>query len=167
MGPPPAPPRFVDGERLPYLGRSYGLALWTAPAAPFALRRGRFELARGLDGEARAAVRGWYTARARGASNAGSRTSRRSWAPPRPRWSVRDLAGAAGAPATAARAPSTSTGSSCCSRREIIDYVVVHELSHLHAPDHGPGFWRRVESVLPDWKRRRAWLSGHGQRHVV
>ena len=42
---------------------------------------------------------------------------------------------------------------------EIIDYVVVHELAHLHEPNHGRAFWRRVEQVLPDWRTRRAWLA--------
>ncbi|HEY5386396.1 MAG TPA: YgjP-like metallopeptidase domain-containing protein, partial [Thermoleophilia bacterium] len=68
LGPPPPPPRFVDGERLPYLGRTYRLALVEAAGshgAPVALRHGRFELASGLDGEARAAFVRWYTERAR------------------------------------------------------------------------------------------------------
>jgi predicted metal-dependent hydrolase len=62
LGPPPPRPRFADGERLPYLGRTYRLALVDmaeGPGAPVALRRGRFELARGLDGEARAAFVRW------------------------------------------------------------------------------------------------------------
>ncbi|MFA4966406.1 MAG: YgjP-like metallopeptidase domain-containing protein, partial [Thermoleophilia bacterium] len=32
LGPPPAPKRFTDGERLPYLGREYELALVDARA---------------------------------------------------------------------------------------------------------------------------------------
>ena len=37
MGPPPAAPALVDGERMPYLGRTYRLRLVDRPAAPFAL----------------------------------------------------------------------------------------------------------------------------------
>lgn len=37
----------------------------------------------------------------------------------------------------------------------IIDYVVVHELAHLHEMNHGPRFWRHVASVLPDYAERR------------
>ncbi|MEO0002742.1 MAG: hypothetical protein RLZZ22_434, partial [Pseudomonadota bacterium] len=38
---------------------------------------------------------------------------------------------------------------------ELIDYVVVHELSHLREMNHGPAFWRVVASVMPDHEQRR------------
>jgi hypothetical protein len=38
---------------------------------------------------------------------------------------------------------------------EMVDYVVVHELSHLRHMDHSPLFWDVVASVLPDHKQRR------------
>jgi len=38
---------------------------------------------------------------------------------------------------------------------EMVDYVVVHELSHLRHMDHSPRFWDVVASVLPDHADRR------------
>lgn len=38
---------------------------------------------------------------------------------------------------------------------EMIDYVVVHELSHLRHLDHSPQFWDVVASVMPDHMERR------------
>lgn len=38
---------------------------------------------------------------------------------------------------------------------QIIDYVVVHELAHLHHMDHSPKFWAVVAQVMPDWKQLR------------
>ena len=45
---------------------------------------------------------------------------------------------------------------------EIIDYVVVHELCHMKIRNHSRDYWRLVQSIHPDYKKRRAWLKDHG-----
>ena len=40
----------------------------------------------------------------------------------------------------------------------LIDYVVVHELSHLRVMNHSPAFWQVVGQVMPDYRQRRAEL---------
>lgn len=40
-------------------------------------------------------------------------------------------------------------------KMEMVDYVVVHELSHLRHMDHSPQFWAVVAGVLPDHRQRR------------
>ena len=42
--------------------------------------------------------------------------------------------------------------------RELIEYVVVHELTHLVVHNHGPQFYALMDARLPDWKARRAAL---------
>ena len=37
----------------------------------------------------------------------------------------------------------------------LVEYVVVHELTHLTYPDHGRDFWAQVGRVLPDYDARR------------
>jgi predicted metal-dependent hydrolase len=44
-------------------------------------------------------------------------------------------------------------------KQDIIDYVVVHELSHLRVMNHSPLFWDTVRAVVPDYAQRRAQLK--------
>jgi predicted metal-dependent hydrolase len=37
--------------------------------------------------------------------------------------------------------------------KECIDYVVFHELCHLKHPDHSPDFYKRLDSVVPEWEK--------------
>ena len=41
----------------------------------------------------------------------------------------------------------------------VIDYVVVHELSHLQVMDHSPRFWEVVRTVVPDYADLREQLK--------
>ncbi|RPE15431.1 DUF45 domain-containing protein [Burkholderia pseudomallei] len=44
----------------------------------------------------------------------------------------------------------------------IIDYIIVHELCHLHHRDHSDAFWNEVDKVLPDYRERKDWLRVRG-----
>ena len=44
-------------------------------------------------------------------------------------------------------------------RPAVIDYVVVHELSHLRVMDHSPRFWDTVRAVVPDYASLREQLK--------
>lgn len=41
----------------------------------------------------------------------------------------------------------------------VIDYIVVHELSHILEHNHSVAFWLRVEGILPNYKLSRDWLK--------
>ncbi|MBP6491463.1 MAG: M48 family metallopeptidase [Clostridia bacterium] len=43
---------------------------------------------------------------------------------------------------------------------ELIDYIVVHELCHIHHMNHDRSFWRKVGSIIPDYKERMKKLEG-------
>ncbi len=49
----------------------------------------------------------------------------------------------------------------------LIDYVVVHELAHLHEPNHSPRFWRHVEAILPDHLQQRRLLRTDAYRYLL
>jgi hypothetical protein len=44
---------------------------------------------------------------------------------------------------------------------ELLDYVVVHELAHLHEMNHSPRFWAIVAQHCPAYKNLRAQLKHH------
>lgn len=46
-------------------------------------------------------------------------------------------------------------------RLPVLDYVVVHELSHLRVMDHSPRFWAVVAEASPDYAALRAELREH------
>lgn len=46
--------------------------------------------------------------------------------------------------------------------RQALDYVVIHELCHLHEFNHSIRFWRLVESSMPDYEVWKKWLKTHG-----
>jgi len=44
----------------------------------------------------------------------------------------------------------------------VVDYVVVHELSHLVHGNHSKEFWKLVGSILPDFTTQKQWLKLNG-----
>lgn len=46
---------------------------------------------------------------------------------------------------------------------EVIDYVIIHELCHLLHMNHDRSFWRRVGSIMPDYKEKEEFLARYGQ----
>ena len=46
---------------------------------------------------------------------------------------------------------------------EVIDYVIIHELCHLLHMNHDRSFWRRVGSIMPDYKEKEKYLERHGR----
>lgn len=44
----------------------------------------------------------------------------------------------------------------------VLNYVIAHEVSHLHHMNHGPEFWSTVRSLDVDPILARKWLNQHG-----
>ncbi|MGX5271485.1 M48 family metallopeptidase [Bifidobacterium polysaccharolyticum] len=42
---------------------------------------------------------------------------------------------------------------------DLLEYVLVHELTHLYEHGHGPGFRARMDRYMPDWAERRRRLN--------
>ena len=151
---------FVAGEGFLYLGRSYRLKLVEKQDVPLKLVAGRFCLREDALPSAREHFIRWYTERAKAwlSSRVADYVSRMEVAPLGVR--VQDLG---------YRWGSCGKGDwlyfhwkTILLPARIAEYVVVHEIGHLHDPHHTPAFWLRVERVMPDYAQRKAWLAEHG-----
>lgn len=151
---------YVDGEGFLYLGRSHRLKLVDEQDTALKLTNGRFTLRRDAAPEGRQHFVRWYGERARAwlSSRVAEYQSRMEVAPAGVK--VQDLG---------YRWGSCGKGNwlyfhwkSILLPARIAEYVVVHEVAHLHEPHHTPEFWLWVERAMPDYAQRKAWLAERG-----
>lgn len=48
----------------------------------------------------------------------------------------------------------------------VIDYVIIHELTHLIHMNHSDAYWAHVASVMPEYEVAEKWLKKHGGKCV-
>ncbi len=46
---------------------------------------------------------------------------------------------------------------------EVIDYVIIHEMSHMAHMNHSKSFWKMVAKIMPDYKKQVEWLGINGR----
>ncbi len=46
----------------------------------------------------------------------------------------------------------------------VIDYVIIHELSHIKVHNHSKSFWNLVASAMPEYKQYVKWLRTEGHK---
>lgn len=153
---------FVNGEGFLYLGRSYRLRIVDEQDERLKLVAGRFNLRRSALPEARDAFVRWYGRR----GHVWLSTKVQEHAPAMEvdpaEIRVQDLGYRWGSCGKGKRV--YFHWKTMLLPREIAEYVVVHELVHLHEPHHTPAFWSRLERAMPDFDRRKAWLAKHGRQ---
>lgn len=156
---------WVNGESFLYLGSNYRLRLVNEQDEPLKLKDGRFCLLRsvidaGGPDAAHQAFESFYKKKGL------SRLSQR----------VAHFASKVGvAPGTVSIRDIGYRWASCLASGglhfhwkclmappTVIDYIVVHELCHLHHRDHSVAFWNEVDKVLPDYLERKDWLRVRG-----
>ena len=47
--------------------------------------------------------------------------------------------------------------------KEVMEYVVAHEVAHLRHMNHSPAFWNAVAAICPDYEAAKDWLKLHGK----
>ncbi|BBO69897.1 hypothetical protein DSCA_38270 [Desulfosarcina alkanivorans] len=48
---------------------------------------------------------------------------------------------------------------------ERIDYLILHELVHLHGHNHSPASYDRLKRAAPDYERQEEWLRRIGDQY--
>lgn len=43
--------------------------------------------------------------------------------------------------------------------KDVVEYLLVHELCHTKVKNHSAKFWQKVESILPNYKEQENWLK--------
>jgi predicted metal-dependent hydrolase len=155
---------FVSGEGFAYLGRSHRLLLADNGDEVVKLERGRLVMRRDVaaKGLGPRAIIDWYRTRA-------LRWLRRRVAPWAQRMGVRpsaidvrDLGYRWGSLSKADRVNFHWATIQLPPR--LVDYVIVHELAHIHQPRHTPDFWLCVERALPTFQAAKTDLARLGGR---
>jgi len=164
------PVEWVDGARLPYLGGDITLRLYHAPRNRTDFNPATRELAMGLVQGAtellvKERVKNWYKQQAEGLF-----AQRLDLYAPR--------VGVQYASLSVSNAD--SRWGSCTVQRAIrlnwklmffslplIDYVVAHELAHIHEMNHSPRFWAHVGRVYPQYEEAKQLLRRRSQELPV
>lgn len=155
----PVTKELVDGEGFLYLGRSHRLKISDADGA-VRLERGRLILPRHLVEAGEASVLAWY------------HRCGEAWLRPRVgSWTERlrvelgaievaDLGHKWGSATAGKHVRIHWATLQLCPA--LVDYVLAHELAHLHEPHHGPDFWQLLGRVMPDYGERKQELARRG-----
>ena len=156
---------YKNGEGFLYLGRAYRLSLVGDQCEPLQLKNGRFMLRRDVVEQggveaAKTAFQAFYVEK--GIDRLRSRVA--YYAPKvgvapsgvevrdvGHRWASCSSTGKLSFHWKCMMAPQT-----------IINYVVVHELCHLHHRDHSKEFWNEVDKILPTYREQKEWLRKNG-----
>jgi predicted metal-dependent hydrolase len=155
------PREFVNGGTFPYLGQEIPLCIFSSQKHPLVLDE-CFKLKESAVEHAESVFEAWYKIQAREVL-----TKRVSYYAMKHSFEVKKV-----------RISSARTRWGSCSTMgtlsftwrlvlaplDVLDYVVVHELCHLHELNHSKRYWSLVEDILPDYKVRRAWLKENGGR---
>lgn len=168
----PAPKEFMSGEKLPYIGRRYRLKVKKdedIKKAKVKLYQGKFIVKVNpnlKDNKRRETIRdefiSWYREHAVHKINervdkykdkVGVEPNKVKVKKQKKRWGSCSSKGNLNFNWKLIMAPMS-----------IIDYLVVHELTHLLHSNHSRDFWETVETIIPDYEQKQEWLRVNGNR---
>lgn len=159
------PKDFIDGEQFLYLGNVFKLRITDERDVPLILNDNYFLLSKIFVHNAREIFENWYRERAKEkidervafySLSTGVKSSRVNITNALKRWGSCGTNGNLNFSWRLIMAP-----------LRVIDYVVVHELSHIEVNNHSKKFWRKVERLIPDFRQDEKWLRDNGNFLVL
>ena len=156
---PAVPWIFAAGEKFLYLGEAYELFVVPGAYGPLIFNEKGFFLREGCVPLARWLFRDWYREQAAEFLSTrvrhytgmiGARYSKIGISDARGRWGSCSSKGVLNFSWRLVMAP-----------REVVDYVVVHEVVHLEELNHSKRFWQKVKALAPDFPQAKRWLEFH------
>lgn len=156
---PATPKAYSAGEKFLYLGEEYGLSVIPGAYGALVFSENGFVLREGCLPLAKWLFRHWYREQAAEHLSArvrhfteitGARYSRIGISNAKGRWGSCSSKGVLNFSWRLVMAP-----------REVVDYVVVHEVVHLEELNHSKRFWLKVRELAPDYPGAKGWLERH------
>jgi len=158
----PHPPgkELVNGESALYLGRNYRIEIARTDSGKIEFAQ-RFLVPSDVSERKLEAFRGWYIARAEEkilprvrhySHQLGVECAQTKIVDNRYRWGSCTVNNNVNFNWRLIKAPMS-----------VIDYVVVHELTHLIEANHTPRFWNIVKAQIPNVEKPKQWLKENGQ----
>jgi predicted metal-dependent hydrolase len=159
---PPSPKRsYSKGESFLYQGKEYPLTIVAHQRSGISFSGGKFHLAHSSLPKARQTFIRWYKTQARMVIS-----ERIAFLAKKNKFTYQKI-----------RISSARTRWGSCSTNgtlsftwrlvmapaEVIDYVVVHELTHTQIRNHSSKFWHRVAEIMPEYKQYVSWLKKNGR----
>jgi len=160
---------YVTGEGFHYLGKKYRLKLFEASGGesvpPLRLLNGRFWMVRHAAAKGRDHFVRWYTRQGQAwIARAIEPLKQRVLAEPRS-VVVRDLKYRWGS--------CNAEGDMYFHWRvmllppNVVRYLLLHELVHLHEHNHSPAFYARLGRAVPEYREIEAWLEAKGDSYAL
>lgn len=157
-------PEYVSGEAFPFLGRRFRLRVVEEQEPPLQFDGAQFSLRRS-EPSPESCFRRWYM-------QTGS-----AWIEER----VKALSSRTGKMPVKVEVRDLGFRWGSCGKADIlffhwkllqlpsrlVDYVIVHELVHLHERNHGPAFFKAMDRSLPDWRQRKEALEAEAKNYLA
>ena len=168
--PMPKPKEFVNGESFQYLGKNYRLKAIKGAQAGVKLNRGYIEVTtkksiKATDKVIREQLINWYMdlAIVRFKEKTFKYAKQLDVIPKS--ITVRDYKSRWGS--CSVKGDISFNWRVILAPQQIVDYVVVHELSHMIQHNHSLKYWKLVEKLMPNHKEHKEWLKVNGSRLFI